>query len=145
MAIKGDLIGAVVGEIRQFSRTTAPVGWLACPVSQTNISRTTYAALFAAIGTTWGAGDGATTFGMPWFAADYSPVQSNSNVGSAHVGTVISHNHTEASAIGTPSGGNVGVGAGKVDSQAFGAISTGTTGSAANTAAGVRLLFCVKY
>lgn len=30
-----------------------------------NVSRTTYAALYAAIGTTWGSGDGSTTFGLP--------------------------------------------------------------------------------
>lgn len=40
-----------------------PSGWLACDGSV--ISRTTYAALFAVIGTTYGAGDGSTTFALP--------------------------------------------------------------------------------
>ncbi len=40
-----------------------PQGWLLCDGS--TVSRTTYAALFAAIGTTAGAGDGATTFNLP--------------------------------------------------------------------------------
>ncbi len=40
-----------------------PAGWLLC-VGQT-VSRSTYAALFAAIGTTWGAGDGVSTFALP--------------------------------------------------------------------------------
>ena len=40
-----------------------PPGWLTCIGSA--VSRTTYAALFAAIGTTYGAGDGTTTFNLP--------------------------------------------------------------------------------
>src|SRR6185503_20590605 len=41
----------------------APSGWLNCDGSA--VSRTTYANLFAAIGTTFGAGDGSTTFNVP--------------------------------------------------------------------------------
>jgi microcystin-dependent protein len=51
------------GAIIAFAGTSAPTGWLACQGQL--VSRTTYAALFAAIGTTWGAGDGSTTFGLP--------------------------------------------------------------------------------
>jgi microcystin-dependent protein len=42
---------------------TAPSGWLWCDGG--TVSRTTYADLFAVIGTNWGAGDGSTTFGVP--------------------------------------------------------------------------------
>jgi microcystin-dependent protein len=42
---------------------TAPAGWLLCDGSA--VSRTTYAALFAEIGTTCGPGDGSTTFNLP--------------------------------------------------------------------------------
>jgi microcystin-dependent protein len=42
---------------------TAPSGWLLC--TGTAVSRTTYAALFAVIGTTFGVGDGSTTFNLP--------------------------------------------------------------------------------
>lgn len=53
-----------------FYGTSAPVGWLQLtgtlsPLVVQNVSRTTYAALFANIGTTWGNGDGSTTFGLP--------------------------------------------------------------------------------
>ncbi|MEO8391769.1 MAG: tail fiber protein [Chloroflexota bacterium] len=41
----------------------APLSWLLCDGSA--VSRTTYAALFAAIGTTYGVGDGSTTFNVP--------------------------------------------------------------------------------
>lgn len=46
-----------------FAAAVAPAGWLLC-YGQT-VSRTTYAALFAVIGTTYGAGDGSTTFAVP--------------------------------------------------------------------------------
>ncbi len=54
---------ALTGSIIAFAGTTTPSGYLECNGS--NVSRTTYAALFAAISTTWGAGDGATTFTLP--------------------------------------------------------------------------------
>lgn len=50
------------GTILEFGGTVAPAGYLLRDGS--NVSRTTYAALFAAIGTTWGVGDGSTTFGV---------------------------------------------------------------------------------
>lgn len=51
------------GAVMPFARNTAPSGWLKCDGAL--VSRTTYAALFAAIGTTYGAGDGSTTFALP--------------------------------------------------------------------------------
>jgi microcystin-dependent protein len=51
------------GGIMAFAMNSAPSGWLAANGSA--VSRTLYAALFAAIGTTYGAGDGSTTFALP--------------------------------------------------------------------------------
>jgi len=51
------------GSMAMFAGSTAPTGWLLCQGQA--VSRTANAALFAAIGTTWGAGDGTTTFGLP--------------------------------------------------------------------------------
>lgn len=51
------------GSVISYAGSSAPSGWLLC-YGQT-VNRTTYAALFAAIGTTHGAGDGSTTFGIP--------------------------------------------------------------------------------
>jgi microcystin-dependent protein len=51
------------GEVIPFAGSTAPAGALFC-FGQT-VSRTQYAGLFAAIGTTYGAGDGSTTFALP--------------------------------------------------------------------------------
>lgn len=51
------------GVILPYSGTTAPTGFLMCDGSA--VSRTTYADLFAVIGTTYGSGDGSTTFNLP--------------------------------------------------------------------------------
>jgi microcystin-dependent protein len=63
VTISGTVSGILVGEIRTYGGATAPAGFLVCNGSA--VSRTTYAALFAAIGTGWGAGDGSTTFNVP--------------------------------------------------------------------------------
>lgn len=51
------------GFVDYFAASVPPAGWLEC--NGAAISRTTYAALFLAIGTTFGAGDGSTTFNIP--------------------------------------------------------------------------------
>lgn len=51
------------GQVAYFARSTAPTGWL--KANGAAISRTAYADLFAAIGTTFGAGDGFNTFNLP--------------------------------------------------------------------------------
>jgi microcystin-dependent protein len=51
------------GAVQAFAMTTVPTGWLACDGSA--VSRTTYANLYDVIGTTYGTGDGSTTFNLP--------------------------------------------------------------------------------
>lgn len=64
-----DLISALklrlppIGAIRESVNSTLPAGWFLCDGSA--ISRTTYSALFALIGTTYGIGNGSTTFNLP--------------------------------------------------------------------------------
>lgn len=55
--------GVPSGAVSHFAMNTAPTGWL--KANGAAVSRTTYAALFSAIGTTFGAGDGSTTFNLP--------------------------------------------------------------------------------
>lgn len=52
-----------VGAILGWSADTAPAGWLLCTGQA--VSRTEYPALFAVIDTTYGAGDGGSTFNLP--------------------------------------------------------------------------------
>jgi microcystin-dependent protein len=51
------------GSVTMFAGAAAPAGWLLCDGSV--VSRTTYADLFAVVGTSYGAGDGSTTFNLP--------------------------------------------------------------------------------
>jgi microcystin-dependent protein len=51
------------GTVQFYAANTAPAGWV--KANGAELSRTTYAALFAAIGTTFGVGNGSTTFNLP--------------------------------------------------------------------------------
>lgn len=53
----------MIGTIKLTARTAPPTGWLLC--NGASVSRTDYADLFEAIGTTYGAGDESTTFNLP--------------------------------------------------------------------------------
>jgi len=84
------------GMLLMWSTATAPTGYLLCAGAA--VSRTTYATLFAVIGTTFGVGDGATTFNLPDFR-DRMPIGAgttyalNASGGSADA-VVVSHTHT---------------------------------------------------
>ena len=66
-AFTGTVSGAgepiLKGSIVAYAGSSTPSGYLACDGAA--VSRTTYADLFAAIGTTWGAGNGSSTFNVP--------------------------------------------------------------------------------
>lgn len=111
------------GVIVPYGGTTYPAGWLPCNGGA--VSRTGRAALFAAIGTTWGAGDGVTTFNVPnlygAFLRGYTPTaipmdpDSPRAVGSYQADENKIHSHTIAySDVGTTAGslGTATLGAG---------------------------------
>ena len=56
-------LGTLIGSMVMYAGSSAPSGWLLC--NGQAVSRTTYSALFTAIGTTWGVGNGSTTFNVP--------------------------------------------------------------------------------
>ena len=90
------------GVIIQFAGTTAPTGYLICDGSAVN--RTTYPNLFAAIGTTWGSGNGTTTFNIPDLRGYFLRGSGTSArdpdspraVGSAQTEMFLSHTHTDS-------------------------------------------------
>lgn len=64
LKLNSSVIFVPAGAVMPFAMNSAPAGWLAANGSA--VSRTTYAALFAAIGSSgYGAGDGSTTFNLP--------------------------------------------------------------------------------
>ena len=82
----------IIGEIRAFAMNNVPARWIAFG---NVLSRTTYAALFAVIGTTWGDGDGSTTFDVPpagYFLRSVGGVNPN-DFGSATADSFASHTH----------------------------------------------------
>jgi len=142
--------GPPVGSIIQFAGVSAPTGYLTCPTTLTNISRVTYSALFAAIGTAWGVGDGSTTFGMPYFPSGYGAVAGV--VGTTTAGAVISHTHTDAghthsytNNMGGGNGGSSGSAMPTNSTTGSGVANIQNTGGVANFGAGSSILFCVKY
>jgi len=67
-----------VGTVKMVAATSTPLGFLPC--NGQLVSRTLYARLFAAIGTTFGAGDGSTTFQLPDFRGR-SPIGTGQGAG----------------------------------------------------------------
>ncbi len=62
-ALRKIIADSEVGRIGTFATATPPTGWFRA--NGAAVSRTVYAALFAKIGTTYGAGDGVSTFNLP--------------------------------------------------------------------------------
>lgn len=63
MPVTNAASGIKPGTVTYFAASAAPAGWL--KANGAAVSRAIYAGLFAAIGTTYGVGDGATTFNLP--------------------------------------------------------------------------------
>jgi microcystin-dependent protein len=86
----GDVnILSYAGMVQMYAGATAPSGWLICDGAA--INRITYSALFDAIGTAWGVGDGSTTFNIPDLRG----------AAPAGVGTSTGYTEDETIALGT--------------------------------------------
>lgn len=147
----------VAGSVMAFSSTDPPAGWLEC--NGTNLSRTTYATLFAVVSTNFGYTN-ATTFTIPdlrgrfirgWnHGAGNDPnttvrtAQSaggvtNDFVGSYQADAYASHYHT-SQASGSDGGTTVRLG-----STASGSLSTAAAGGSETRPKNVYLMYCIKY
>jgi microcystin-dependent protein len=141
--------GNDVGQVATFAMSTAPTGWL--KANGAAVSRTTYADLFAAIGTTFGAGDGSTTFLLPDLRGEFirgwddgRGVDSGRAFGSAQAFDLQSHAHPIGANIGsqpaTPASvatyNNIGRGA---------TIGTDAVGGTETRPRNVALLACIKF
>lgn len=78
------------GFIKTFAANTDPEGYILC--NGAAVSRTTYAALFAEVGTTYGAGDGSTTFNIPDMTDRF--VQGSGTAGTVKAAGLPDHKHT---------------------------------------------------
>jgi microcystin-dependent protein len=121
------------GGLMMWPTASAPSGYLLCNGGA--VSRTTYAALFAIIGTTFGIGDNSTTFNLPNYT-NRLPVGAGGLYAAAATGgskdaVVVSHTHT---ASVTDPGHSHQTGSTTTDTGFSGARSTGTSGVATSTA-----------
>jgi microcystin-dependent protein len=90
MGPAGSTGNAPPGAIMMFGAALPPTGWLNCDGSA--VSRSTYADLYTAISTVYGAGDGSTTFNLPNFQQRV-PRQDSAALGEAGGTTPSSHSH----------------------------------------------------
>lgn len=166
-------VGDITGKVEWFARSSAPTGYLIA--NGAAISRSTYSALFAAIGTTFGSGDGATTFNLPDMR-NRMPVGSGSgfslgSVGGSADAVVVSHTHSatfsgnalpaHAHTLNVWAMGGGGTGGGDLNTQATGyptnavsagtpsgtvsVASTGISAANANLPPYIAMLACIKF
>ena len=135
------------GAIQAFARNTAPTDWLAADGSA--VSRTTYAALFAAIGTTFGSGDGGTTFNVPDLRGEFirgwdngRGIDSGRSFGSAQDDELEAHTHF--SGLYGPRGASGDAVTFATTDSGYPAINTGSTGGGETRPRNIALLYCIK-
>jgi len=102
--LSGGISQPPTAAIHMYGGTSAPTGWLLC--NGAAVSRSTYADLFAIVGTTYGAGDGSSTFNLPdlrdRFAVGSGTTYSAGATGGAATHTLSTaempaHNHSASS------------------------------------------------
>ena len=138
------------GAVLWFGVSTPPTGYL--KANGAAISRTTYAGLFAAIGTTFGAGDGSTTFNVPDLRGEFvrgfddgRGVDSGRSLGSPQVDAFKSHSHSITLTQSTAKGNTGSSDAPNHYVRNFIGDNTGSTGGSETRPRNVALLACIKY
>lgn len=135
--------GLPAGAVQSFAMSAAPSGWLDCDGSA--VSRTTYSNLFSAIGTTFGTGDGSTTFNVPDLRGEFirgwddgRGVDSGRTFGSFQLDEFKSHTHSMTfSRTGWDAYTGLNVGSGYSQN-------TGATGGNETRPRNIALLYCIK-
>lgn len=138
----------MAGQVVFMASATIPSGWLEC--NGATVSRTTYATLFAAIGTAYGAGDGATTFQLPDLRGEFirgadrgRGVDTGRAVASFQADEIKSHTHITP--IYDPDEGEISqVGGGRAEG-AVNNKATQATGGAETRPRNVAMVACIKY
>jgi microcystin-dependent protein len=143
-------VGTPAGAVMPFAMNSAPAGWLAA--NGTAVSRSTYAALFSAISTTYGAGDGSTTFALPDLRG-YFVRGSGTNGDATASGTfgvkqaddLKSHTHSYTDQVRVSVGVfNVAGGTGQDGATDLGRT-TGSTGGTETRPKNIAMLYCIKF
>ena len=146
--------GVEVGSVIYVAKNSAPTGYL--KANGAAVSRASYAALFAAIGTTFGAGDGSTTFNVPDLRGEFIRSWDDSRgidagrvFGSTQTDELKSHSHPIS---GWASNSSDSTGGASADLSDIGGYLMGDisgvvklTGGTETRPRNVALLACIKY
>lgn len=137
------------GAVTHFARDSAPNGWL--KANGAAVSRTTYAALFNAIGTMFGAGDGWSTFNLPdmrgVFARSWDDsrgIDAGRGFGTWQDDALQHHRHMYGQPNATGSGSNT-IGAGPDSNQYYSSWATDARLATETRPKNIALLACIKY
>jgi microcystin-dependent protein len=139
------------GTVITVAMNTAPTGYL--KANGAVVSRSTYAALFAAIGTTFGAGNGSTTFALPDLRGEFirgwddgRGVDSGRVFGSAQSQEIQSHSHAWNGYGGSGSvRPNLSMSGSFVSNTAPEGTAVANHGGAETRPRNVALLACIKF
>ena len=156
---------SLVAEVSAFASANPPAGWLRC--NGAAVSRTTYAALFAAIGTRFGAGNGGTTFNVPDLRGEFvrgldegRGIDSGRALGTVQVDSLRSHDHGLKTQVGVFGYGELVLkdfsepghpwyeqpsGVANDEASAGYRVATFATGGAETRPRNVSLLFCIRF
>lgn len=136
------------GLVSFFANINAPTGWLKC--NGAAVSRTTYSNLFVAIGTTYGVGDGSTTFNLPDLRGEFirgwddsRGIDAGRALGVWQADSLKSHTHT----VTIPAWNGVGGPTPNLDANQGGYNYTYTSSAVGGTETrprNVALLACIK-
>jgi microcystin-dependent protein len=142
------------GLVLHFANITAPAGYLEC--NGQAVSRTTYAPLFTAIGTLYGAGDGSTTFNVPDLRGEFIRGADNARgvdagrvMGSSQADMFKSHNHNSFQMWNQAAGWSAAI----TNSYAYGwytgdpstQVASSNTGGTENRPRNVAMMPCIKF
>lgn len=140
--------GLPSGAVFWFAASSAPADYLECDGAA--VSRTTYADLFAVVGTTFGAGDGSTTFNLPDLRGEFvrgwdngRGVDSGRSFGSSQTDEFKSHTHGVGSEYAAGSGYGVNPQASNNTSSPV-YVNTKSTGGSETRPRNIALLPCIK-
>jgi len=145
-----------VGAIQAFAMNSTPSGWLTANGS--NVSRTTYSDLFSKIGTTYGSGDGSTTFTLPNLNGIFVRGSGSQTIGgitynktfAAKEGDAFQgHVHDQEPSQGSGAPGGTGTGGAFLGTKTGDPISDGTNGTPRTASetrpANIALRYCIKF
>ncbi|MFJ2287971.1 phage tail protein [Pseudomonas iridis] len=156
---------SLVAEVSAFASANPPAGWLRC--NGAAVSRTTYAALFAAIGTRFGAGNGGTTFNVPDLRGEFvrgldegRGIDPGRALGTVQLDSLRSHDHGLKTQVGVFGYGELVLkdfsepghpwyeqptGVANDEASAGYRVATFASGGSETRSRNVSLLFCIRF